>query len=131
MPKPVKRLSPGEWEVMEIIWRHTKSLSVREVLQVLCPNSERAYTTIQTIMNNLEKKGYLVKEKIGLVNFYTATVKRPQAVRNETRNFVSKVFSGSFHDLTHYLINSGKLAVEDIEELKKLILEKEEALERE
>ncbi len=120
-----KKLSAGEWDVMEVIWRHQRPITVREVLQILCPKSEKAYTTIQTVMNNLEKKGFLVKEKIGLVNFYRTTVRRKEAVTEATKTFVKRVFSGSFHDLANYLIKSDKLDLDDIAKLKRLISDKE------
>ena len=59
-----------EWELMEAIWELGGAPSVREVLEFQYPNGEKAYTTVQTIMNNLVKKGVLSAKKIGLVNFY-------------------------------------------------------------
>jgi len=125
MAKEIK-LSPGEWEVMETIWNKGGSPSVREVYERLYPNAEKAYTTIQTIMNNLETKGFLRKKKIGLVNFYTPTRKRETMVKVETQGLVSKAFRGSFMSLANYLINSDSLTTDDITELKTLI-EKREA----
>ena len=53
------KLTPVEWEIMEAIWDLSGSPSVREVLESKFKNGEKAYTTIQTIMNNLVAKSHL------------------------------------------------------------------------
>ena len=92
MVKTKKRLSPLEWEVMNTIWALRKNPSVREVLEKAYPNGEKAYTTVQTVMNNLEAKGFLDKAKLGLVNFYKPLRKRNELLKKETANFVDKTF---------------------------------------
>lgn len=125
MIKTKKRLSPLEWEVMNTIWALRKNPSVREVLEKAYPGGEKAYTTVQTVMNNLEVKGFLEKDKIGLVNFYKPLRKRNELLKKETANFVDKIFGGSFQRLASYLIDSGTLSVEEIADLKRVISEKE------
>lgn len=121
---------PGavEWEIMETIWQHGGSPSVRDVLEATYPNGEKAYTTVQTLMNNLESKGLLTREKIGLVYFYTPTKSRDEMVKEETSHLVSRLFEGSFPALANYLINLESITLEEIELIKKLIKEKEKKL---
>ncbi len=123
--KTKKRLSPLEWEVMNTIWALRKNPSVREVLEKAYPSGEKAYTTVQTVMNNLEAKGFLEKDKIGLVNFYKPLKKRNELLKKETANFVEKTFGGSFQRLASYLIDSGTLSAEEIADLKRVIRERE------
>jgi predicted transcriptional regulator len=125
MRKTKKRLSPLEWEVMNTIWALRKNPSVREVLEKAYPSGEKAYTTVQTVMNNLEAKGFLEKDKIGLVNFYKPLRKRNELLKKETANFVEKTFGGSFQRLASYLIDSGTLSAEEIADLKRVISERE------
>lgn len=114
-------LSALEWEIMEVIWRIGGTPSVRQVLEAAYPNGEKAYTTVQTVMNNLENKGFLRKEKIGLVNFYHPLKKKEELISKETGNFVRKVFNGSFQALANYIIASDSLNDEEIADLKKII----------
>ena len=99
---------------MEIIWDLRKNPSVREVLETAYSDGEKAYTTVQTVMNNLEIKGFLIKEKIGMVNFYKPIKKRKDMLNKETKHFVQRVFGGSFHNLANYLIDSDALSQEEI-----------------
>ncbi len=122
MKKANPKLSPLEWEIMEIIWSQSaKMVSVREVINSAYPNGEKAYTTVQTVMNNLLLKGYLTKEKIGLVNFYKPLKRRRDQLKNEMSRFVDKAFGGSFLSLANYLIDSKSLSVEEIADLRRII----------
>ena len=122
------KLTPVEWEIMETIWKLGETPSVRDVLEYAFPNGEKAYTTVQTIMNTLEKKGLLERKKIGLVNFYSPTRSREQMVRSEMSVLVSRIFHGSMPALANYLINSENLSLEEIETIKKLLKKRENEL---
>ena len=120
-----KKLTPAEWEVMDAIWKIGGAPSVRDVLEFAYPNGSKAYTTIQTVMNTLEKKGFLEHDKIGLVNFYKPVKSRKSMVKAETSHLIQKVFNGSAPALANYLINSNTLTHDEIDEIKTLIQQKE------
>lgn len=119
-----KHLSPLEWEVMNAVWNLGGNPSVREVVSKLYPNGEKAYTTVQTVMNNLADKGFLKREKIGLVNFYKPAKRRQNLLEKATDKFVERVFGGSFRALANYLVQSDSLTQEEIIELKKILEQK-------
>ncbi len=123
-----RKLTSVEWEIMEIIWELSKEVTAREVVKKAYPNGEKAYTTVQTIMNNLHKKGLLQRQKIGMVNFYSPTATRKSMEKSEFSFFLSKVFDGSIQTFTNFLINSEKLELEDIKLLKALLDKKEKEL---
>ncbi|MBC8043179.1 MAG: BlaI/MecI/CopY family transcriptional regulator [Rhizobacter sp.] len=120
--------SPLEWEVMNTIWdvsaKSPHGTSVREVMDAAYPKGERAYTTVQTVMNSLTAKGFLKREKIGLVGFYKPLRKRDDTVKKEVKTFAGKVFGGSLTELANYLVSSDTLSREEIMSLKKLIDQK-------
>ncbi|MFZ5517844.1 MAG: BlaI/MecI/CopY family transcriptional regulator [Candidatus Zhuqueibacterota bacterium] len=123
-----EKLTPAEWEIMEAIWSLKGSPSVREVLDHAFPGGEKAYTTVQTIMNILEKKGLLKRKKQGLVNFYKPTKTRDQLVNSELSQFISRMFSGSAPALANFLINSKDLTLKEIGMIKELLDKKEAVL---
>jgi len=122
------KLTPAEWEIMEAVWRIGGAPSVREVIDTAFARGERAYTTIQTIMNILVKKGMLTQEKIGLVNFYKPARKRQDMVNAELSHLARRVFRGSIPAMANYLINMKNLSREEIHFLKKAIEEKESSM---
>jgi len=123
-----KKLTPVEWEIMDTIWELKKPSSVRDVCKEAFPNGEKAYTTIQTVMNTLEKKGFLNREKIGLVNFYTPQKSREKIIRSEMAQVVSRMFEGSVPAMANFLINTENLSLEELKEIKFILDKKEKAL---
>jgi BlaI family transcriptional regulator, penicillinase repressor len=123
-----KKLTPAEWEIMETVWKLGGAPSVRQVRDAAYPKGDKAYTTVQTVMNMLEKKGQLRREKIGLVNFYKPIRTRSQAVKSEMSSLVSRIFDGSVPALANFLLDSDKLTLEEVLEIKALIHRKENKL---
>ena len=121
-----RQLAEAEWDIMEGVWQLVRPVSVRDVHQRLYPNGEKAYTTVQTIMGILADKGFLHKEKIGMVNFFTPALTREEAAGNETRSMVGRIFQGSFGAMANFLIDSDELSRNDLDRLKRLIEEKEQ-----
>jgi BlaI family transcriptional regulator, penicillinase repressor len=122
------KLTPAEWEIMEAVWALGGAPSVREVMEHAYANGEKAYTTVQTLMNLLEKKGLLTIQKIGMVNFYTPTRAREDMVLTETQRLISRVFHGSAPALANFLIDQEELNLDDIQKIKNLLNEKEAQL---
>ena len=120
-----KRLAEAEWEVMDGVWHLDRQVTVRDVVDYLYPNREKAYTTVQTIMNILFEKGVLNRQKIGPVNVYKSALSRKDSARDETRTLVSRMFEGSFGALATYLVDSGELSQKELDELRVLIEAKE------
>jgi predicted transcriptional regulator len=113
---------------MKTIWELDRPASVREVLEHAFPDGEKAYTTVQTVMNTLEKKKWLRREKTGLVNFYSPTRPKDEVMKSEMASLVSRVFGGSISALANSLLSMDDLSLEQIESIKALIDEKEREL---
>jgi predicted transcriptional regulator len=122
--KKSKLFSEIEWEIFKSLWKKDK-ISVKEVWQEIYPNGEKAYTTIQTYMDRMVIKGFLQKEKIGLVNFYSPLISEKKALQQATNTFVQRAFNGSFGLLAQFLVDSSNLSIEDIDKIKKLIAKRE------
>ena len=122
------RLTPAEWEIMKAIWSLGEAATVRAVLEHAYPNGEKAYTTVQTTMNTLEKKKLLRRQKTGMVNFYEPVRSREETVRSEMASLVSRVFGGSIPALANSLLSLDELDLEQIDEIKQLLDEREQEL---
>jgi predicted transcriptional regulator len=74
----VKGLGDLEAEVVERIWTLDRPLTVRDVLADLNTSRDLAYTTVMTVMDNLHRKGWLVREMVSRAYVYTPTTTREQ-----------------------------------------------------
>ena len=118
-------LSQFEWLIMNHLWDSEKA-SAREVMEAMPGEAQRAYTTIQTYLERLVDKGYLTKEKIGMVNFYTAQVPRAAAVDGATSTFIDRVFQGSGSNLAAYLLKNKKLSSDDLKQIQDILKQGED-----
>lgn len=130
MARKKHELSAAEWELMQVIWRSDEAVTVRDVLERAYPNEEKAYTTVQTLMNILVEKGFLYRKKAGMVNLYSVAVRREKVLEAGVTQVAERMFSGSFGAMASYLVNNRKLTDEDREQLRRLLEEQEEKEER-
>ena len=126
-----EKLTPVEWEIMEAVWDLGGAPSVREVLEHAFPKGEKAYTTVQTIMNTLERKGFLTRKKTGMVNFYNPVRSREEMEREEMNSIVSRIFGGSREALASSLLSLEGLDLKELEQIKELIARREKELKEE
>ncbi|MCB2204956.1 BlaI/MecI/CopY family transcriptional regulator [bacterium] len=121
MARKKHELSAAEWELMQEVWEKGKAVTVREVLESAYPNDEKAYTTVQTLMNILVEKGFLRRKKMGLVNQYSAAVARDRVLDAGVTQAAERMFSGSFGAMASFLVSNRKLSDADIRVLRELI----------
>lgn len=72
MPK----IAELENAVMDVLWSSTEALTVRQVLEQLKATRPLAYTTVQTTMDRLARKGLLTRTPEGKANAYSPTCTR-------------------------------------------------------
>jgi len=124
-----KRLTGLELEIMEHIWDMGDEFAVRDVLERAYPAGEKAYTTVQTVMNNLCEKGFLERRKVGPVNLYRLAVPRREVVRAETEGFLQRLFDGSSLSLVNYLIGKDMMTEDELKRLEELLRQRSEGSE--
>lgn len=113
-------LTPFEWEIMKLIWK-SHPRTVRQVVDALPSEYQRAYTTVQTYVERLVEKGFLNKKKDGKINIYAPAVAEEPVREREIARVVQKAFDGSFGSLAAYLVKSRRLNEEELNELFELI----------
>src|ERR1700712_390413 len=114
-------LTKLELQIMQVIWRMGTS-SVSDVQQGL--EQGLAYTTVQTMLNILERKGKLTRELRGRAFVYSATVSEAKASHHAVRDLVDRMFGGSSEDLVMSLVKSKQIDAKTLAKLSKK-LEKE------
>ena len=78
---------------MKVVWR-LDTPTVRGVYEALRKTRPIAYTTVMTMMNVLEDKGYLEKKSNGKAHVYTPTKPRHKVIGAMVPDFVECVFDG-------------------------------------
>jgi BlaI family penicillinase repressor len=110
-----------ELEIMHVLWDCGPS-TIREVQAKL--GSERAYTTVQTILAILLRKGKVKRTDEGRRHRYSPLVSRERAVRTAVHDLVTRLFSGSAEALLMAMVDTRQISADEIahaaETLKKM-----------
>ena len=78
-PKTRPPLTRQELAIMKIVWRLERA-TVRDVYEALRAERDIAYTTVMTMMNTLEEKGYLEKTRVDRAFVYRPSRPKQQVV---------------------------------------------------
>ena len=111
-------LTDREAEFMEVLWDKGPS-TVAEVREHL--RDDPAYTTVLTILRNLEGKGYVGPSKDGRAHRYAPLIERDAARRSALRDLSAKLFKGSAELLMTHLVDDDKLTEEQIKKIRQVL----------
>ncbi len=125
MRKPSSTPTPQELAIMKVVWR-LDTPTVRAVYEALRKSRPIAYTTVMTMMNVLEDKGYLAKKTTGSAHIYTPTKPRHQVVGAMVRDFVDRVFDGASASLLLHLAKDSRLTERQRKAVQRIIEEIDE-----
>jgi predicted transcriptional regulator len=103
-----------ELRIMQVIWRAGSS-SVSAVQAEMDP--PLAYTTVQTMLNILERKGKLKRELQGRAYVYSAKVTEAKALGAQLRDLVDRMFGGSSEELVMSLLKTRQIDAKRLAEL--------------
>jgi len=104
---------------MKVVW-DLDSATVRDVYEALLKRRKVAYTTVMTMMNILEEKGYLKKKQAERAYLYRPAQPQRQVIGAMVKDFVNRVFNGSAEPLLVHLVEEHGLSEKDLEEIARL-----------
>ena len=113
-----EHLTPLELEIMKVLWESGPA-SVQTVQQRL--EGSRAYTTVQTMLNVLHRKGKVTRVLEEKAYVYRPAVSRSQAIGNALGDLVDRMFGGSAESLVMSLVETKHLTPEKLARLQKLV----------
>jgi predicted transcriptional regulator len=111
-------LGDRELDIMGVLWE-LGSGTVAEVRERL--PAELAYTTVLTILRNLEAKGFLHHESEGKAHRYFPRVARRTARRSAVTRLIDKLFHGSPEQLIAQLVEDRALTADDLQRIRRRI----------
>jgi predicted transcriptional regulator len=107
-------LTKLEFQIMQVIWQKgaCQVAAVQEGLE-----QELAYTTVQTVLNILVRKGKLRRELVGRAFAYSPALTEEKALGHAVRELVDRMFGGSSEELVMSLIKNRQIDAKKIAEL--------------
>ena len=107
-----------ELDAMSVLWR-LGSATVADVREGI--EDELAYTTVLSVLQTLEEKGFVRHESEGRAYRYYPTVGPEEAGGSAIGRIVDKIFHGAADVLLAQLVSSRKLPPEQLERMRELL----------
>lgn len=109
--------------VMNVLWEMDQA-TVAQVRQTLGGSKIPAYTTVLTVLQKLEKKGWVRHRAEGRTYIYSAKRSRETEGTKSLKGFVDRVFQGNPLLLFEHLMDDERIDNETLNALKKMIDDK-------
>lgn len=126
MARPkTEHLTPLELEIMHVLWEEGAA-NVQTVQQKL--QRDLAYTTVQTMLNILHKKGKVKRSLKDRAYFYKPAVSHKQVVSKHVTDVIDRLFGGSAESLVMALLETKHLNSAKLARLQKLVEKAEDKI---
>jgi len=112
-------LTPLELEIMNVLWE-TGPVNVQTV-QARLTGRDLAYTTVQTMLNVLHRKGKVKRRLKDRAYLYQPILSRQKAVTQAVGDMLDRFFGGSADSLVLSLVETRKLTPEKLAQIQKLV----------
>ncbi|MGH9414939.1 MAG: BlaI/MecI/CopY family transcriptional regulator [Terriglobales bacterium] len=116
----VRALTPRELEIMQALW-HLGPAPLQAIHEYVARHRPRAYTTVQTVLQVLYRKGKVAREKRQRAYLYRALESRQTAARHALGGLLDNLFGGSAESLVLNLVESKQLDAAALERARRLL----------
>ena len=120
---PEQPLTPLELHIMNVLWE-TGPATV-QIVQSRLEGRALAYTTVQTMLNVLHRKGKVKRQLKDRAFLYRPVLSRQKAVKQAVGDMLDRFFGGSADSLVLNLLETRKVTPQKLEQLQKLLQQKE------
>ena len=123
----MKRPRPSELElqILSVLWEQGP-LTVRSLREALPDGKDRAYTTVLTLVQIMEKKGFVGHTSQGQAHLYHPLVKRRQVLRPMMQDLLKNVFLGDPARAVQCLLDGSRLDKDELAQIRQVLREAEE-----
>jgi BlaI family transcriptional regulator, penicillinase repressor len=120
--KPKSQLTPLELKVMKVLWQAGPS-NVQAVQKGL--RGELAYTTVQTVLNVLKKKGHVDRALVGRAYEYRPVQAKEKTLGSAVHDLLNRMFDGSVEGLMMTLVRTKQVDPAKLAELAQRVADAE------
>ena len=109
-----------EMQILSLLWRQGP-LTARAVLEQMPDAKPRAYTTVLTTLQVMEKKGLVSHEADGNRHVYGAVVKQRAVLGPMLKGLVKTIFGGRPASAMQHLLETTEVSPEELARMRQLL----------
>ena len=111
-----------EMQILSVLWDNGDS-TAREVMEVMPDGKKRAYTSVLSVMQVMEKKGLLKHNNRGTSHVYSPAVDRKKIIQPFMRKVLNEVFGGKPSAMMQALVTETSINNNEMKQIQKIIKE--------
>ncbi len=117
----MESLANAELAVMELLWE-TEQMTARQIREHLYPGQSRsANGTVQRLLQRLETKGFIDKDRELPVHLFAALISREAYAGNQLKSLAERLTGGSLAPVLTHLIDEKKISRSEIKRLREIL----------
>jgi BlaI family penicillinase repressor len=120
--RKVYRLGDLQLKIMKILWERGEA-TVGQVFEDVTKKSDRAYTTISTMLRKMEARELITHRSEGRTFIYRAKVAAATVSRSMADRLVEGMFEGSLAEAVNHLLTTREVSRDELAKLERLIAE--------
>jgi predicted transcriptional regulator len=110
-----------ELDILKVLWEHGPG-TVRELRAVLRRQGRGVeYTTVLTMLQRLETKGYVTSDKTGVAHVFRPAVTREGLLRQRLQDLANQLCEGTATPLVQALVEGHRFTAEEIDHFRRLL----------
>jgi predicted transcriptional regulator len=118
-------LANAELAVMDLLWREDR-LTARQIREQLYPDAAKAqHGTVQRLLQRLEDKGYVERDRSLPVQFFSAAISREAYAAAQLESLADKLTGGSLAPLITHLVEEKRISRKEIDRIRAILDEGE------
>ena len=115
------RVTDAELAILQELWQHGPE-TIGQLTDALYPErTAPQYATVQKLLERLEAKGCVKRDRAGRAHRFAATVSREDFIGGQLQSLADRLCGGSLTPLLTQLIDERKLSKRDLESLRALL----------
>ena len=111
-----------EMQILSVLWDNGDS-TAREVMEAMPDGKKRAYTSVLSVMQVMEKKGLLKHNNRGTSHVYSPAVDRKKIIQPFMRKVLNEVFGGKPSAMMQALVTETSINNNEMKQIQKIIKE--------
>lgn len=119
--KSSKDVTEAELTILQAIWEHGPATIRQLAERVYGEGGASTYATVQKLLDRLESKGDVLRDRSESVHVFRATTDRDELIGRKLQAVAETLCGGSLTPLLSHLVQGGRLSKQERSDLRSLI----------
>src|SRR5687768_3555282 len=113
MARTPQDVTEKELEILQVLWDRGPA-TIRHITDVVYPDGDTAqYATVQKLLERLEEKGCVKRQRAAPANIYSAAIGREELIGRRLQDMAEKLCGGSLTPLLTQLVRQRRLSARE------------------